>query len=184
MNLKIIIASVLSGAIVLFGAIAFIGIGQDGVPGRDGVGGAAGPDHSFKEFFHAGADVQALSYGGVYATTTTTNSDFTARELCDFGTIVLTPAVAGAKTLNVASSTDMFSRCIPDPGDQHIVFVDHATTTGTNGITWADTGANTDHLEEEGETTVLDVSESAYLKFTNVNDTIMAFEVVILQAAD
>ena len=180
----------LAGAIVVTGILGYmkdpvsVNVTSDGETSTVEVGAASGPDHTNKEFFHSGIEAQAVSHGPLYATTTAADSDFTALELCNSGIIVLTPAAAGAKTVNVASSSSMFGQCIPDPGDQHTVLVYHATTSGTNGITWADTGANTEHIEAEGATTVLDNAEQAYLTFTNVDDTIMLFEVSIRQAAD
>jgi hypothetical protein len=148
------------------------------------VGAVPGLDHTEREFFKSGIEFKTSSYGNSgLATTTNGTGAFTAAQLCTYDRIVATPNV-GSVTLSVASSSDMFSVCLPNPGDVREVFFRNASTTGTAAITLADAGVNTEHVEEEGATTVIDVAEFGKFIFRNLDDTTMIFEVEVLQAAD
>lgn len=129
-----------------------------------------------------GPSSRPVDGGAGLATTTNGAGTFTAAQICDNALITATPNV-GNVTLTFPSAATVIADCLPDARDKIELVFRNASTTGTAAITIAD-GANSIHTEGEGNTTVVDVAEWAFLTLMNVDGTNMLLDVEVKQDAD
>lgn len=122
--------------------------------------------------------------GGSFATTTNDAGTFTAAQICDNSIIVATPDV-GAVTLTFPTTAQLVADCLPTVGDFKVIRLQNATTTtGAASILTLANGANGDHQEGEGGTTVVEGLEWAEITFMNIDGTNHLMDVRVTQPAD
>jgi len=125
-----------------------------------------------------------VSGGASYATTTNGAGTFTAAQVCDNNLIVATPNV-GAVTLTFPTTAQLVADCLPTIGDEKTIRLQNATTTtGSDSILTLADGANGDHQEQEGATTVVEGTEWAEITFMNIDGTNHLMLVSVTQVAD
>lgn len=135
--------------------------------------------------FSGAAEVGNFVRGGSsLATTTNGAGTFTAAQVCDNNLIVATPNV-GAVTLTFPSTAQLIADCLPTVGDEKTIRLYNATsTTGAASVLTLADGANGDHQEEEGATTVVEGTEWAEITFMNIDGTNHLMFVTVTQIAD
>jgi hypothetical protein len=192
LNNKIIWTLAILG--VILGGWALVGGDNQPVPEPRVVGGVTNYDSlTLGEDLIVGGTITAtgetnvsnlISGGASFATSTDAAGTFTAAQVCDNNLIVATPNV-GAVTLTFPTSALLFADCLPTIGDEKTIRVQNATTTtGANSIiTFAD-GANGDHQEQEGATTVIEGTEWAEITFLNIDGTNHMMLVTVTQVGD
>ena len=125
-----------------------------------------------------------VSGGASMATTTNDAGTFTAAQVCDNNLIVATPNV-GAVTLTFPTTAQLVADCLPTIGDEKTIRLQNATTTtGAASILTLADGANGDHQEQEGATTVVEGTEWAEITFLNIDGTNHMMLVTVTQVAD
>ena len=125
-----------------------------------------------------------VSGGASYATTTNGAGTFTAAQVCDNNLIVATPNV-GAVTLTFPTTAQLVADCLPTIGDEKTIRLKNATTTtGSDSILTLADGANGDHQEQEGASTVVEGTEWAEITFMNIDGTNHLMLVSVTQVAD
>src|SRR3990167_9019015 len=156
-NLAVTGTSALTGASTLTGALTVEG------------------DTNLDNFVNGGASL---------ATSTNGAGTFTAAQVCDNNIIVATPEWQPV-TLTFPTAALLIADCLPTIGDEKKLWMYNATTTtgAASIITLAD-GANGDHQESEGGTTLLEGTEWAELTFMNYDGTTHLMLVRITQVAD
>lgn len=122
--------------------------------------------------------------GASLATTTNGAGAFTAAQICDNNLIVATPNWQPV-TLTGPSTAALVADCLPTIGDEKTIRLYNATTTTGSAsiITLAD-GANGDHQEQEGATTLVEGTEWAEITFMNIDGTNHLMLVTVTQVAD
>lgn len=125
--------------------------------------------------------VSSLIYGGaVTAVAAATTTSLTAAQICDSSVLNVTPTVASALSLPVATST--IATCMPNVGDTKEVIIQNLAASALELTITTATGIEL--LEPSGGDVVIAQNEWALLRLTNLTSTTSVAVVTSLQDAD
>ncbi len=163
---------------LVFSGFALFNGPQDGVNGRDGIGGAAGPYHTETQQF-AGS----YSVPGTMTSTTTVDSSITLdashlrREVS-----LMSMNIGEDTTITTMASTSQPLVGLRS-GEYFVTYFYNASTTAGSAATFA-AGTGVDLQEDEGETVVVNGLEMARLTFQKKADSDISLILEVFQVGD